>query len=98
MSFVDHFMKHLRLTILRALNDAPGCSANASILKTVAESLGLPATRDQMHTAIDWLAEQGLVTKESVLNLIVAKLTERGRDVAEGRARVEGVARPGLGG
>lgn len=98
MSFQAHFMTHLRLMILRALVDAPGCVANASILKSVSQSLGLPATRDQIHTAISWLAEQGLVDRTEVGTLVVACLTERGQDVAEGRARVDGVARPTPGG
>lgn len=97
-SYGQHFMTHLRLTILRCLTDAPGCSANASILKSVAEECGLPATRDQVHTAIGWLDEQGLVRRSMVGALVLARLTDRGLDVAEGRARVDGVARPSLGG
>lgn len=98
MSYQAHFMSHLRLLILRALVDAPGCIANASILKSIAQSLGLPATRDQIHTAITWLAEQALVERTEVGALVVARLTEGGQDVAEGRARCDGVARPSPGG
>lgn len=97
-AYQAHFMTHLRLLILRALVDAPACSANASILKSIAHEFGITATRDQVHTAIGWLAEQGLVARSEVGTLIIARLTERGQDVAEGRARVDGVARPSPGG
>lgn len=97
-AYQTHFMAHLRLLILRALVDAPACSANASILKSIAHEFGLPATRDQIHTAIGWLDEQALVKRSEVGSLIIARLTERGQDVAEGRARCDGVARPSPGG
>ena len=98
LSYGQHFMAHLRLAILRCLKDAPASSANASILKTVSQDLGLPATRDQVNTAIGWLAEQGLVNRSELGAMVIATLLDRGLDVAEGRARVDGVARPDLGG
>jgi len=97
LAYGQHFMAHLRLAILRCLRDAPACSANASILKTVAQALGLPATRDQIHTALGWLDEQGLIALTTAGAMFIATLLDRGLDVAEGRARVEGVARPDLG-
>lgn len=92
-----HFMPHVRLAILRCLAEAPGCAANASLLKSVLQQLGLPATRDQVHTAVAWLAEQGLVVRTEPLGVVVATLTEAGEDVARGRSRVDGVARPSPG-
>lgn len=95
MNFRDHTDQHVRLTILRFLAEAPGYVANASILKSVCAAFGFVVTRDQIHTQIGWLDEQGLVTRSDQGELILATLTERGGDVAAGRARVEGVARPG---
>lgn len=101
--FNAHFMSHLRLAILRTLNDAPESSLNAPILTSIArDAHGLPATRDQVQTAIGWLSDQGLVRRETVghgeTSIIVAHLLEPGRDVAEGRSRVDGVARLNLAG
>lgn len=94
MSYGEHFRRHLRLCLLRTLCDAPGNQANASILRSYADELGIDATRDQVNTELGWLAEQGLVTVASVAGLLVATLTARGEDVACGRARVEGVEKP----
>jgi hypothetical protein len=56
--------------------------------------VGLTPTRDQIKTELAWLAEQQLVTSEDHAGLVVATLTERGLDVAEGRTVVPGVQRP----
>ena len=95
------FSDHLRLTILRALAHAPQYTANSSIIHTVCGEVGLSATRDQVKTEIAWLAEQGLLTRkllaEDMGGLIVATLSERGLDVADGRAVQPGVQRPAPG-
>lgn len=94
MNFQEHTDQHVRLTILRFLLDVPGYTANASTLKTVCGAFALVVTRDQIHTHIGWLADQRLVTRSEQGDMIIATLTERGGDVAEGRTRVDGVARP----
>jgi hypothetical protein len=51
-----------------------------------------------VRSEIAWLAEQGLATSDELPGgLLVATLTERGSDVASGRASVPGVQRPNPG-
>jgi len=88
---------HLRLSILRTLAGAEGYTANSSIIATVAVEFGLVTSRDRIKTELGWLAEQGLTANRPVGALIVATLTERGLDVAEGRATQHGVQRPSPG-
>jgi hypothetical protein len=45
-------------------------------------------SRDQIKSELRWLEEQGLVTVEDIETVLVARLTERGADVAAGRAIV----------
>lgn len=89
---------HVRLSILRLLDGAPGYSANCSVLCQSVNSLGLVVTRDQTRSHLAWLAEQRAV---SLLwpsaALAVATLTERGSDLAHGRSVISGVQRPGPG-
>jgi hypothetical protein len=94
MNYADHFAKHLRIALLKALDTAPARRANSSILHSAMDGLGLTATRDQVKTELAWLAEQGLLTVEDLGGLYVATLTERGLDVAEGRTVAPGVQRP----
>lgn len=95
MDYADHFSKHVRIAILRVLAAAPAWRANSSILHSATDSLGLTATRDQIRGELAWLAEQRLVTTvDHAGGLVVATLTERGVDVAEGRTVVPGVQRP----
>jgi hypothetical protein len=95
MSYSEHFAKHLRLVLLRLLAEASEYRLNSSILSDAAEAHGLSATRAQIRTELAWLTEQGLVTvAEPAPGLVVATLTERGLDVAQGRASVPGVQRP----
>jgi len=94
MSFAEHYAKHLRIAILRVLSGAPSCTTNSSILHSALPEVGLTPTRDQIKTELAWMAEQGLLTVGDHPGLVVATLTERGLDVAEGRTVVPGVQRP----
>lgn len=98
MTYRDFLLADIRLVILRILNELPGYRANSSILSNALERFGHTQTRDQVKTQLMWLAEQGLVTVETVGPVIVADLTERGGDIATGRATVPGVSRPRAGG
>lgn len=94
--YSEHFAKHVRLVILRLLAEATEYRLNASIIGDMVNAHGLAATRAQIRTEIGWLAEQGLLNgAELSSGLVVATLTERGLDVAAGRATVSGVQRPG---
>lgn len=94
MSYAENLREHRRLTILRVLQEAPGFRANESILADSLNALGVPSTRAQARTEIQWLLEQGLVFVESLSGLMVATMTEHGADAAAGRASVPGVKRP----
>jgi hypothetical protein len=92
------YQTHLRLVILRLLQRAPGYSLNESLLVDVIPQLGLEPTRDQVRGCLAWLLEQGLVTCDQTGDrpgdLMVAKISGRGIDVALGRATHPGVKRP----
>ena len=94
MSFAEYLRKDMRLVALRVLSETPGFRANSSVLFNLLDQFGHAVTRDQVKTELRWLAEQGLVEVDEAGSVLVAKLTERGQDVAEGRAVVDGVARP----
>lgn len=94
MSFSDYLRKDVRLVMLRILAEMPGFRANSSVIANVLHQFGHAATRDQVKTELRWLAEQGLIGLDEAGSVLVATLQERGQDVAEGRAVVDGVARP----
>ena len=98
MSYLDHYMEHVRLAVLRVLVEAPGYAGNDSVLASAVGALGLTVTRDQLRTQIAWLEEQHLITTmRPTPSLIVATITERGCDVAKGVAVIPGVQRPSPG-
>ncbi len=94
MMYADFLRKDMRLVLLRILLEMPSYRANSSVLSSMLHQLGHSATRDQVKTELRWLAEQGLLTLEEVASVLVATLAERGQDVAEGRAVVDGIAKP----
>lgn len=83
-----------RLVMLRVLVEDAGYSQNEYVIQTCLEALGHNVSQDRLRTDLAWLAEQGLITVETVANVRVARLTGRGADVAEGRTTVPGVKRP----
>lgn len=94
MTYAVHYAEHLRLALLRALLDCPQYQANSSILTDLVAAVGLSATRDQVRVAVAWLTEQGLTRHDDLGGLYVVWLTERGEDVARGRATTPGVRKP----
>ena len=89
-----HVEQDRRLVVLRLLAKAPGYSSNDSILHGGLDTVGHRVSRDQVRTDLSWLAEQGLVKVEDLKGVCVARLTERGNDVAAGRVTVPGVKHP----
>lgn len=93
--FADYIQEDMRLVILRILNDMPSYTANSSVLYGVLPRYGHNPSRDQVKSEIRWMEEMRLVEVEIVSDLLVAKISERGADVAMGRAVVPGVKKPG---
>lgn len=99
MKFPELMTADRRLSILLLLADAPAATCNGYVLHSGLQSMGHVCPADQVATDAAWLAEQGLVTRESLSDhMWVLTLTQRGADVAAGRATVPGVKRrtPGV--
>lgn len=85
-----------RLAVLRFLAEEQDYSTNDSVMQSALEQIGHGVARDVVRSDFAWLAEQGLVRVEVVMDKIhVATITARGIDVAHGRSTVPGVSRPG---
>lgn len=97
MPFEQFAEEDRRLVILRHLAEDQDYTVNSSILQKALEVWGHNVSRDRLHADIAWLKEQGLLTYEEVSSVYVAKITQRGLDVAQGRSSVPGVKRPGPG-
>lgn len=96
MSYDASLREDRRGQILRILNDQPGYGLNDGVLQDGLERLGHRIGRDVVRADLAWLDEMGLVQCEEVSggHMTVATLTQRGEDVALGRAKVPGVKRP----
>jgi len=86
--------RHRRSVILRVLATAPGYAANESLLREMLAGHGLAATRAQIRGDIAWLAEQGLLSAERIADIMIARITADGEDVAAGRSHHPDIHRP----
>lgn len=93
--YADYLRHDIRLVVLRLLVEMTTYRANSSVLTMALDNYGHTLSRDQVKTELHWLAEQGALTLSDVGPVLVATLTERGQDIAAGRARVPGIKRPG---
>ena len=93
--FTEYLREDQRLVMLRILVNMPSYKANSSVLTNVLGEYGHSPSRDLVKTELLWLQEQGLVSIDDISSLLIATLTERGADVAAGRAQVPGVKKPG---
>lgn len=94
MSFKNYLREDMRLVTLRLLDEMPSFTSNSSLISTGLHGMGHAVSRDVVKTELRWLEEQGLIEITEAESVFVVKLTERGQDVAEGRARVDGVKVP----
>lgn len=94
MNFGDLLAADRRLVLLRLLAEAPGYSANAYLLHSAVAAFGHHVSADLLRAELHWSAEQGLIALEALGDTEIATLSERGLDVATGRATHPGVKRP----
>lgn len=94
MSFSRLQTEHLRLTILSLLKQVPTYELQEEILRWGVNEMGCPASRDALRVQFAWMEEQGLLAVHELAGVKLAKLTNRGLDVAAGLALTPGVARP----
>lgn len=94
LTFRERVAASRRLAILRLLAEAPTYEASQTLLYQALDDQALGASDDQVHDDLLRLAELELVATTDVAGVILAKITKRGIDVAQGRARAAGVARP----
>ena len=84
-----------KLAILTILAGSGSYAHNEDILAAALDEVAVTVSRARLRTDLAELAEQGLVDLDEVGGeLMTARLTGRGLDVAEGRSTVPGVARP----
>lgn len=86
-----------RRALLYALAVAPGLRLPLAALRQQLELIGYVVSMDLLRTDAAWLAEQGLLRTDAAWldeQVPAVALTERGADVAQGRAQVPGLARP----
>ena len=87
-----------RLAALRTLDEAPSSQLNEGALQHVLGHLGHTVDRDMLRADLAWLKTHNLVRVEELEvprgKLWIATLTGAGADVANGRSRHLGVARP----
>lgn len=98
-SFREALAEDRRCAILRLLVEAEG-EANESVLRSALAMLGhsRELTKDNVRNDLRFLEERGLVTLNWYEDkVVVAKISRRGVECAEGKVRVEGVKKPSLG-
>ena len=91
-AFATLRLETMRRTALVALSLSPDYSATLTTLRKALSCAGFEPSADVLRTQVAWLAEQGALDfAEDGPNLTLS-LTERGEDIAAGRAAVPGIA------
>lgn len=95
MSYQKHITEHQRRSILSVLSENSDYSHNSAVLQMALHESGNSISSDKLLVELAWLAENGLITLKAEPTT-VARLTQRGLDVAMGTADVPGIARKGV--
>jgi DNA-binding PadR family transcriptional regulator len=94
----DIIREEARLIILRALASEPRYTLNEALLQAQLETFGIARARPWIREELRRLEDLGAVTNTEVGSVLIATMTEKGRDHVERRIVVEGVKRPSPGG
>lgn len=94
----DIIREEARLIVLRALAAEPRYSSSETLLQAELETFGIARSRAWLREEMRRLEELGAVTVTEAGSVLIATLSEKGRDHVERRVVIEGVKRPGPGG
>lgn len=92
--FSQKLARDARLKTLQLLDQAERVPLNHSTLQTALYSMSVRLSGDQVRTELSWLSEVGAVRLTEAGSLVIAELTERGRDLARGHASIPGISVP----
>lgn len=87
---VTEDLRRLLLTLLAKDSDY---AINDNILQSALATYSHSVSKDDLCTQLDWLETNRLIDVEHVFDIRIAKLTDKGLEVANGQAYVEGVRR-----
>jgi hypothetical protein len=95
MTYLDDSLRPaVRLALLQHLEQSAGYRAHEYLLVDWLTLAGLPVSAVLVSAELDWLAAAGLIVIEPLGSGRIAELHQRGQDVAAGRERITGIARP----
>jgi hypothetical protein len=94
MSYRDVVAGDRRLLILQGLAEADGYSLRESVLARLLEAQGENIGHVRLRAQLEWLRDALLIELDTGADPWLARITRRGLDVASGKTRVAGVARP----
>ena len=94
MSYRDILASERRLLILQGLAEAEGYALRETVLGKLLEAQGEHVGHVRLRGHLEWLRDALLIELDQDGDTWLARITRRGLDVAAGRTRVAGVARP----
>jgi len=94
MSLADFKREDRRLLILKALASESDYAISDVVMRGLLSEFGHGISMDVMHADLAWLQDVGLLSIEKAGRVVIATVTDRGVDVAEGRSIVPGIRRP----
>lgn len=94
MNFRETQNADARLVILKTLTEEIDYSLNENLLTHALEAYGHHRPREYVRDQLRWLEQMGAVTVIEAGTVMVATITQRGRDHVELRSAIEGVRRP----
>ncbi|MGR6871225.1 VpaChn25_0724 family phage protein [Pseudomonas sp. HK3] len=93
MGFQKFENEEMRLSILVILDSDSDYSMNDSVIIRALETIGYKPSTDKLKSELAWLQDCNLLTIEENMGFTIASLSQRGSDVAQGRASVPGIPR-----
>ncbi len=91
MNLTEATMPYRRGRILALLNESNDQGVSAPLLRTLLRSFGYKADEDTVEIDLAWLSRHGLISRRTVADVEMIRITPRGRDVLLGDLDFPGV-------
>ncbi len=94
MNLDEMIREEARLILLKTLGEEVNETLNSELLRRALEVFGIARPREWVHEELIYLKQLGAVQLSTVGSVIIASLTEKGRDHLSRTIAITGVKKP----
>ena len=94
MNFDEMIREEARLILLKTLGEEVNETLNSELLRRALEVFGIARTREWVHEELSYLKQMGAIQLNAIGTVMIASLTDKGRDHLSRTIAITGIKKP----